>query len=114
MALRPTANSRLRRRQLRNISKHAGLMQWYPRKPKEKQQVPPQRYAPVGMTLLFKVRLCVSLMNCHPRPERVSSVVGGGGHATSSAGPVGVEEFASRLVDAFIGVRAKEVALRLE
>jgi len=41
-------------------------------------------------------------------------VIGGRGNATSSAGPVGVEEFASRLVDTFIGVRTKEVSLRLQ
>src|SRR5580765_4798988 len=41
-------------------------------------------------------------------------VVGGGGNAAAVSGPVRVEEFAPRLVDAFIGVRAEVVTLCLQ
>src|SRR5664279_2885431 len=33
-------------------------------------------------------------------------VVSSGGHSTTAAGPIGVEEFAARLVDALVGVSA--------
>ena len=40
--------------------------------------------------------------------------VGAGGGGAAFAGPVGVEEFPARLIDAFVGVRAEIVALRLQ
>ena len=43
-----------------------------------------------------------------------SHVVSSRRYAASAAGPVGVEEFAARFVDAFIGVRSEEVPLCLQ
>jgi hypothetical protein len=47
-------------------------------------------------------------------PRNSSSVVGGAGDSAAGAGPVGVDEFASGLVDALVGVGAEVVALGLE
>src|SRR5579863_3679924 len=47
-------------------------------------------------------------------PASELNVICGRRHAPSSAGPVGVEELATGLIDALVGVRAKEVALRLQ
>ena len=44
----------------------------------------------------------------------VLGVVGGAGDLAAGAGPVGVDEFASWLVDALVGVCAEVVALGLE
>jgi len=43
-----------------------------------------------------------------------SGVVGGAGDFAAGAGPVGVDEFASWLIDALVGVRAEVVPLSLE
>src|SRR5450755_3115188 len=43
-----------------------------------------------------------------------SRVVSAGGDAAAAAGPVGVEELAARLIDAFISVGAEVVALSLQ
>ena len=41
-------------------------------------------------------------------------VIGGGRHISAPASPVSVEELATRLVNAFVGVRAEIIPLRLE
>ena len=51
------------------------------------------------------------LASCFPG---ASGVVGGAGDFAAGAGPIGVDEFASWLVDALVGVGAEVVALGLE
>ena len=41
-------------------------------------------------------------------------VVGRGRDTAPTASPIGVEEFASRFIDAFVGVGTEEVSLRLQ
>src|SRR5436853_3215075 len=56
---------------------------------------------------LKSFRICAGSM-------RISGIVAAGGGCAAVAGPVGMEELAARLVDAFVSMGAEVVALSLQ
>ena len=59
-----------------------------------------------GLAFLIRMPKIYCLANLH--------VVGRRCGITATTGPVGVEELTARSVDALVGVRAEEIALRLQ